>query len=156
MTNNEPLNESVGSSNPASGTKRCPFCREFIIEDALKCKHCGSVLVPLNQLNPPNQGGGNTVQIVTNTVESKSTSTEVKTKSGQGWAGLIVTIITLLVVFGQGNVTPDWAQGLAILSALIVVPWMIWVLAQPNRDNVLPIITLLIMAFVVIGAYVKT
>ena len=25
---------------------RCPDCREFVLRDARKCKHCGSALVP--------------------------------------------------------------------------------------------------------------
>ncbi len=25
-------------------TKKCPLCREDILEDAIKCKHCGSML----------------------------------------------------------------------------------------------------------------
>jgi serine/threonine protein kinase len=29
----------------AESTKRCPYCREWIIADAIKCKHCGSLLV---------------------------------------------------------------------------------------------------------------
>jgi hypothetical protein len=29
---------------PGPRTKRCPFCAELILEDAIKCKHCGEFL----------------------------------------------------------------------------------------------------------------
>lgn len=32
---------------PAQATKTCPFCAERISSNAIKCKHCGSMLVPL-------------------------------------------------------------------------------------------------------------
>ncbi len=157
MANDEPTNSGIPSSNLVPGTKKCPFCKEVIMEDALKCKHCGSILVPLNQFAPaavtPVPAAGNTVQIVTNTVEQKpSFSEEVKTKYGHGWAGLIVSVILLFTVFGQGETTPDWAKAVADLGAIIIGPWMIWILSRPHTNKVLPVLALLITAFVVVGA----
>lgn len=31
---------------------RCPDCREFVLMDARKCKHCGSTIVPTVQMIP--------------------------------------------------------------------------------------------------------
>jgi len=39
-----PTNESLGTYEVAKDTKACPFCAEEILESAIKCKHCGSML----------------------------------------------------------------------------------------------------------------
>jgi hypothetical protein len=39
----------VAASSPVADTRDripCPECRELVLRDARKCKHCGSVLVP--------------------------------------------------------------------------------------------------------------
>jgi hypothetical protein len=38
------LNQDPGPS-PDTHVK-CPDCREFVLRDAKKCKHCGSALIP--------------------------------------------------------------------------------------------------------------
>jgi hypothetical protein len=32
------------SKNDQSATKKCPFCAEEVKIDAVKCKHCGSII----------------------------------------------------------------------------------------------------------------
>lgn len=44
-----PLDSPVGAAGvlPSAQTHvRCPDCREFVLKDARKCKHCGTTLVP--------------------------------------------------------------------------------------------------------------
>ena len=38
---------SATNSQPASGTKACPYCAETILSTAIKCKHCGSNLAEI-------------------------------------------------------------------------------------------------------------
>lgn len=39
------LDRPKGEPTPDTHIK-CPDCREFVIKDARKCKHCGCILVP--------------------------------------------------------------------------------------------------------------
>ena len=47
----EPPNQSH------SQTKTCPFCAEVISAQAIKCKHCGSMLVPIDGGTSPSRTG---------------------------------------------------------------------------------------------------
>jgi rRNA maturation protein Nop10 len=41
----------TSGGNPAISPKthlKCPDCREFVLKDARKCKHCGCALTPTN------------------------------------------------------------------------------------------------------------
>jgi hypothetical protein len=41
------LKNSLSSSQPTPETHvKCPDCRELILRDAKKCKHCGAALIP--------------------------------------------------------------------------------------------------------------
>ncbi|WP_414540160.1 superinfection immunity protein [Stenotrophomonas forensis] len=39
-----PIEAEAASPPPARATKRCPFCAEDVLREAIKCKHCGSEL----------------------------------------------------------------------------------------------------------------
>lgn len=65
-------------------TDTCPFCKETIKKQSLKCKHCQSVLVPLNE-NIGRSSGGDSIQIISANQES------VKRIPNESW----VTPITM-------------------------------------------------------------
>lgn len=141
--------------------RKCPFCKEKIFSDAIKCKHCGSVLAPISDNFPSvssNGGFGNNVQIVTH-----SQPTEVERKPsdyivtpppnsnsmlGHGWSVLAVSIVFAALVGGSVG---DEAIGTAILGAIIVAPWSIWLLSKPSSNKVLPAIALIIATLFFIG-----
>jgi len=141
---------------------KCPFCKEQIFSDALKCKHCGSVLAPISD-NFKNSNGaagsGNNVQIVTN-----GTPTEPTRKSadyivavppnsnsmlGHGWSVLVLSIIFATLVGGSSG---DESFGMAVLGAVFVAPWSIWLLSKTSANKVLPAIALIMVTLIFIGA----
>lgn len=142
--------------------RKCPFCKEQIFSDALKCKHCGSVLAPIADNFPSasgSQGFGNNVQIVTNTQPSdaqRRPSDYIVTPPpnsnsmlGHGWSVLAVAIVFAALVGGS---TGDEAEGTAILGTLIVAPWSIWLLSKASANKVLPAIALIFATLLFVGA----
>ena len=134
--------------------RQCPFCRELIISDAIKCKHCGSVLVPTPSvaglgLRESSAGPVNIVNNIPNTLQAHSTTPErpPETYSGNGISGLVVTILFFLLIVGTYDEfnpmrVADEMFGLALINIILVVPWMSWVLSRPHSNKVLPIISL--------------
>jgi multisubunit Na+/H+ antiporter MnhF subunit len=148
-------------SQSASDYRKCPFCKERIYHDAIKCKHCGSVLAPIAD-NFPNitgaAGFGNNVQIVTNAqpIEAPRKPSDYivapppnsNSMLGHGWSVLVVSIVFAAVVGGSVG---DEAVGAATLGAAIVAPWAIWLLSKASANKVLPAIALIIATLMFVG-----
>ena len=41
------LKDRLAKPTPETHVK-CPDCKEFVLRDARKCKHCGTALIPYN------------------------------------------------------------------------------------------------------------
>ena len=143
------------------GMRKCPFCKEQIIEDAIKCKHCGSVLVPIGDnfqsANANSSGGGinQSVQIVSPPPPQKSDyiiqpAANSNSMLGHGWAGVIIAFICLAII---GNSLGEDAIGSAILGAVIIIPWMIWLITKSSANKVLPAIALILITLGLIGSF---
>lgn len=150
----------ASSAEAEDALRKCPFCREQIYADALKCKHCGSILVPISENSPSSAFGnhGNSVQIVTKTQESSASKTNpgysihpppnTNSMLGHGWSVLVVAFIFSAMA---GGTAPSEAVGVVGLGAIIVAPWAVWLLSKPNANKVLPSIALILMAVVFVG-----
>ena len=103
-------------------------------------------------------GFGNNVQIVTNTQQAETNRKpsdyivapphNSNSMLGHGWSVLVLSIIFSAVVGGSIG---DEAVGAAILGAVIVAPWAIWILSKASANKVLPAIALIIVTLVFVG-----
>lgn len=77
--------------------KQCSFCKEEIHKDAIKCKHCGSMLV-VTSLNPVNPE-----------------------KEGSLWisiVSLVCGVVVMLALFEDGEWDKDTIIGFVSLSSM--------------------------------------
>lgn len=138
---------------------KCPFCKEQIQSDAIKCKHCGSVLAPIYDNFPHigrNQGFGSGDRIVSDAQEPRKPSNYViappensNAMLGHGWGALVVSFLFLA---SSGGGTAEENIGVALIGAVIVVPWSVWLLSKSSANKVLPAIALIITTLAFIGA----
>jgi len=78
---------------------------------------------------------------------------------GHGWGVLAVSIIFSAFVgdsIGDDAVgVGDDAVGMAILGALIVIPWSIWLLSKASANKILPAISLILITLTFIAAAIR-
>lgn len=151
------------SKSENSNLRKCPFCRELIQNDALKCKYCSSVLVPIgdNFANIARTNAlSNNVQIVTNTQNSEllarrhpehtiTPPDDANAMLGHGWGVLVLSFIFFSLA---ANSFGDEALGASVLGAIIVAPWSVWILSKTYSNKILPATALIVTTLGFLGA----
>jgi hypothetical protein len=105
---------STSNAPQSRQTKLCPFCSEEIMQTAIKCKHCGSMLDGSAAPSPSGQTNGSSDKrkkiILTRSSSSRlsdSYTPTPQTKKGLSfihWLGIIVFGgVVCLIVFVKGN-----------------------------------------------------
>ncbi len=166
MVNVPPSTDSVSTLESSADLRNCPFCREQVHTDAIKCRHCQSFLVPMGD----NIGGGHSatpsINVVTTTTQPimtcgpgqefrirtvAPTATAPNTSLGHAWGVFSLALVLFLVAGamlgenGEGSIS----GGYAVFCALAIGPWAIWLLNQENANRVLPVLAL--VGLVLIG-----
>lgn len=141
----------------------CPFCKEEIKKNSIKCKHCQSILVPINE-NIISSGVNQSVQIVTNTQDKQKEKNSEKwigpsmdqsnSYIGHGWSCLILSIIMFLSFVDaiDGNEI-DAAHGITIISFISLVPWSIWIISKEGSNKLLPAISLILSILMLFASF---
>jgi formylglycine-generating enzyme required for sulfatase activity/predicted Ser/Thr protein kinase len=114
-------------------TKRCPYCGEEILEIAIKCKHCSSMLAEIN-------GGAalpSTRPLITKLARSMvlgSNRYELKTKLGTGGMGVVYRALDrqLNIDVALKVLPPDIANNPRTLETLKEEARLTMQLAHPN------------------------
>ena len=88
----------------------CPFCKEEIAEDAIKCKHCKSMLAPEQNIPPA-------AAAVAVAVQAASASAPI-------WAS--ITSLVLGILAAMTGLTTDWfdqetAVGMLMAGVLAII-----------------------------------
>ena len=127
----------LNQSEESHKRRQCPFCKESIHIDAIKCKHCGSFLVPVSQQHA-----------VPREYVAQGSSGTFDAMLGHGWSLIVISVIFLIMITNSmpDDLSPtDESIGLSIIGGIIVMPWAIWVLNKPMSNKVLPGISVVIM-----------
>lgn len=136
---------------------KCNFCREVIKRDAIKCKHCGSVLVPINEnftesISRHSQPIKQSVEYIV-----KPDNTYVDTKLGHGWCLLILSFMSFAIV---ASLVDDYGfhseESLfaCLFSIIIMTPWAVWLMNEKESNKYLPAFSLMFLCFSFIVAIV--
>jgi TM2 domain-containing membrane protein YozV len=102
---------SVADPSSACEHKSCPWCAEQIMATAIKCKHCGAMLVPL----PPSAQPGAAVR-------AAPTEQRLIYPRNPPHDPTLMAIFSGLLIFGLGQmVVGQVSKGLVILVGNIVL-----------------------------------
>ena len=89
-------------------TVKCPFCQEEIMATAIKCKHCRSMLVPVQEAEEIPKNESNAIPITS----------------------MVLGILAVLAASGNSEWNDDNVLGLAMLSIPALVLGIICVAKQ--------------------------
>ncbi len=166
MASVPPSADSVGARSSTAASRSCPFCREAVHADAIKCRHCQSFLVPMAENCSGDRSATPSINVVTTTTQPIMASsfgqeprirtvaplaTAPNTSLGHAWGVFSLALVLFLVTGvmlgenGEGSVS----GGYAVFCALAIGPWAIWLLNQENANRVLPVLAL--VGLVLIG-----
>ena len=141
------MKEDLEPTARAVDMKACPFCGEDVRASALKCRHCNSFLVPMGD-NIGGHGGGNNVQIVTNTVQQPQQQAVPKnSRVGQSIAAFVLAFLCLPIAG-----LPSEAYVAAIFIHLGILAWMSNNLKKEDTNKVLASIVVVVSLFSVFAA----
>ncbi len=94
--------------------KQCKFCAEEVKDEAIKCKHCGSMLV-----DTP------TVDIMASTESARAVTKGLKQKELHGtYKKLMLFGVILISLFvGIGSTHASWGWITLVIGGLLVNMW---------------------------------
>ncbi len=108
-------------------TKNCPYCAEEILEQAIKCKHCNSMLNEIvrveNRQAAITHSQQNHIQAVQNISSSPATVDDIKKIMKPKKSGGLALILSLIVIGAGQLYNGDIGKGLTMfLLAIVLVP----------------------------------
>lgn len=143
---------------PSAGASlsRCPFCREIVVSDAIKCRHCHSVLAPLAENVQPRIISSPTVEVAVSPPLARP---------DHGMAPevlfLSISIFALLIIIScpQDADAKDTTAGALLLFGAPAVVGSVYVLSKKTSGAVFSYFALTILGLSLLrtlGVYART
>jgi hypothetical protein len=112
---------------------QCPFCKEEIKDGAIKCKHCGSILIPTKE-------NLNIKEPITHTARKTIKKGNVKLYQQKRYKrlcilitiGSFIYVLVKLIIFIPANILIAFIVAIGVYIAMRIAYWIIdWI----NEDD---------------------